>query len=100
MLEALNAPAAAILPCQSVAVPTADHERFVGQPVVLFGLNIEKKVMQRYGKLSRTLGIKVSQSYCSKVTHVLVNMDDPNIRTLPNFYCAVLQGQSVVDCKC
>jgi len=68
--------------------------------IILYGLNLEKKLMQHYGKLARLLGIKVVNSYSSKVTHVLVQIDDPHAKLHTNFFSAVLLGQYIIDQKC
>merc|ERR1712071_358580 len=61
--------------------------------------NLDKKTMQHYSKLSRLLGMKVVNSYSSKVTHVLVQVDDPRAKLHTNFFSAVLLGQWIVDHK-
>lgn len=56
--------------------------------------------MQHYSKLGRVLGVKVVNSYSSKVTHVLVQADDPRAKLNINFFSAVLLGQWIVDHNC
>ena len=91
----------AAVPGSSVASQPQDRRQHVSdQPVVLYGVNFYKKTTQQINKLSRPLGFKILSNYSSSVTHVLVRLDDPNVKLNAHFYSAVLQGQHLVDAKC
>lgn len=97
MIKALEvAKTTPVTPCQP------DRLRISTQGIQLYVLNPEKKSQPKLNKTARMLGVKLTQTYSSQVTHVIVRLEDSStvIKANPHFYSAVLQGQFIVDFKC